>query len=158
MFSFFFSVIRINLLDSNLKQETKYFTRIKNALNNFTSINLKFIWNPPTLDICPSSIAKYFNDIGYKIELKQTQIKIHQEYNWKSLKFLLNDFNNDNELQNDFIESIGMCMLSCDMNPDDYINSYEPNILFEEIKHTLILHCKGFFLSNFITDIINEIR
>lgn len=166
-------VIQINLKNPDLSPTTKYYERIKHCLshellssvNNGASITMQLFWTPPeNSEICPSSIAKYFHNLGRTVELKQPQLNIHHETSLRFPKLLQNNNEqfkiNDIELFHDFVEYLGMALLSCDTNPDKYISSFE--IISESCEineeSAKIIHSKGFQTVDLIWQLIQVIR
>lgn len=72
-------VVKIDTGAPGFKQGTKHYEHIINCLKN-SDIRFDFYitWNPHDESICPSSIAKYFSDHGYRVLEKQPEIKHSQ--------------------------------------------------------------------------------
>ncbi|XP_045599498.2 ribonuclease P protein subunit p40 isoform X2 [Procambarus clarkii] len=62
-------VVEVNMQKQCFKPGKAYYERVITA---FTEVQLRFnfwlTWIPDNAEICPSSVAKYFHDLGYSIE------------------------------------------------------------------------------------------
>lgn len=149
-----FLVIQIDLKDPALQPGKSLHTRIKNSLSGdvLPKFNISFTWTPPDATICPSSLAKYFSDSGHKIELIETKFKWHQEY---SLKIPIVETDSE---PHEIVEYIGMLSLSCNLDADKYLNSYQQFDETVEIGSARILQWKGMFTGKQIRNLLSELR
>ncbi|XP_058444821.1 ribonuclease P protein subunit p40-like isoform X2 [Malaya genurostris] len=147
-------VVQIDL--KTLRPESKHYERIRARLGReiLGQFNVQIAWTPPpkTGDsgvICPSSVAKYFADDAtgaVKVELMPTLVKTHQEYGLKVPVFSLTEphdevYCNASEL----IEYMGMLALSCDLEEQDYVNSYDFCGERVEVGNAKVMHWRGLF-------------
>lgn len=72
----------------------KYHARLQTTLCNesLSTFTMKLLWDPsrekdPKKSICPSSIAKYISDLGYELNLQQTDYRMRIEYGLKMPRF-----------------------------------------------------------------------
>lgn len=142
----FISVVKLDL--SILSPTTKNFQRIKNCLKILGLFDVILIWEPPEGKICPSSIAKYFDDLKYEVKVCSPKYDPTIRY---SVKTPLIDFENcDRDDCAEYVEWLGMLALDVDVekgSPIDFFNTYEvpvPNISLGQVR---ILTWSGFFSS-----------
>ncbi|XP_055533844.1 ribonuclease P protein subunit p40-like isoform X2 [Wyeomyia smithii] len=159
-------VVQINL--KTLRTDTKHYNRIRECLGreSLGRFSLQITWTPPNSDnICPSSVAKHFADLGTQddysdvtVELMPTLVKTHLEYGLKIPSFSLNE-NMDQELcsTGELIEYMGMLALSCDTEGDEYLNSYDFCGQRVEVGNAKVLHWKGFFTTAHVRSIFRQI-
>lgn len=137
-----------------MKSTSKYYERVRIALSHETLSNftMRFIWEPETSDICPSSVAKYFADCGYEVNLMATNSTITQEYR---LKIPLLGKDGDKQMidglpkfyatPHEAVEYAGMLALSCSFEKHPFLNSWQFDGLTKEVATAIILRINGFF-------------
>lgn len=167
------SAVEINLKSPDLGTTTKYYARLQNALSNDTlgTFTVRFTWEPPREKdekeaICPSSIAKYFSDLGYEVELKQTECKISLEYGLKMPRLgpesddliEINGQSNFYATPHELVEYAGMLALSCNLETSDYLNTWSFSGHTVEVGSALVIRLKGLFTCNLVKMLFKRLR
>ncbi|XP_022920567.2 ribonuclease P protein subunit p40-like isoform X2 [Onthophagus taurus] len=147
-------IIKVSLLD--LKPNSAFHKKVKTALSGLR-FNLILNWEPPQEEICASSIAKYIQDLGYKVK----SCFIQENSHFVSPKVPKIDFNgcNDEEVFN-YCEFLGMVALDADFDgkPNDYINTYEVPEPCENLGPVRYVQWRGFFTSTRILKFLKALR
>ncbi|XP_026754242.2 ribonuclease P protein subunit p40-like [Galleria mellonella] len=143
-----FYEIRIDL------KNMKNFIRIKSALNKLETFNFILSWEPNSEDICPSSIAKYFNDRNIQVSVSSVQVETLTPpvTEIPSLK--------DVELE-DMVEWIGMLAHNVDLTDvPSYISTYDQPDSEYALKSTRISVSivKGMLTPNIIENTCKHIE
>lgn len=138
--------IRLNLLDPNLSPDTKHYARVCAGLRSdaLAPVAMRIAWQPPAdSGACPSSVAKYFADAGYRVRLMRTERQQHAEYGLR-VPLLGRDADGEPtepepELEPktdksgehrfyataaDVVEYVGMLSLGCELEADTYLSGY----------------------------------
>lgn len=137
---------------------------------------MRFLWVPPPAsksdankEICSSSIAKYFNDLGYEVILNQTDCKMHIEYALNvprlgpetddpvEVEGISNFFATPHEL----VEYTGLVALSCTMEQSEtakYLNSWSFSGHTMEVGCALVIRLKGMFSSELIKALWKKLK
>lgn len=129
--------------------------KLKNKLKTLEKFNIILYWDPHEKNICPSSIAKYLNDLGHDIRVCHTNFKSNTTYSIKVPIIELETV--EKEEIEDFMEWLGMLSLEGDLekdSPSDYINSYvtpTPNVDVGQVK---CLQWRGLFTADQIKELI----
>lgn len=139
--------IRIDL--KTLKKPDK----VHSALNKLEFFDFYVIWEPIEENVCPSSIAKYFNDKNYEVALKLLDVK--------EITPAINEVPclKDVEIE-DLVEWIGVLTHEGNINPKEiYISSYNQPESENALKTNRIslLIAKGFFSPTTIVNICHKI-
>ncbi|XP_055303662.1 ribonuclease P protein subunit p40 isoform X2 [Sitodiplosis mosellana] len=165
--------IEINLKSAELATTTKQYARLQNALSNETlgTFTVRIAWEAPREKdvkkaICPSSIAKYFSDSGYDVELKQTECKTKLEYGLKMPTLgpesddlvVINGQSNFYATPHELVEYAGMLALSCNLEPTEYLNTWSFSGHTVEVGSALIIRLKGLFSCNLVKMIFKKLR
>lgn len=175
LFSIHFSDLAIVIDLKNLVTTTKYYARVKNALSNelLPKFSFRFLWQPPKLGkngdskpICPSSIAKYLNDLGYEVNLNQTECKLNIEYGLKMPRLGaesddpidVDGESNFYATPHELIEYAGLVALSCNRDKTEYLNSYLFSGHVMEVGYALVIQLKGFFSCDLIRMLFKQLR
>lgn len=152
---------------------TKYYGRLQIALANATlsKFTMRIQWDPPsekdaTKRICPSSVAKYFADLGYDVNLKQTECKMNLEYGLKMPKLAAeNDELVDADGQSKFyanphelVEYAGLLALSCNRDPIEYLNTWSFSGHTVDVGSALCVRLTGLFTCNLIKMLFRKLR
>ncbi|XP_055841680.1 ribonuclease P protein subunit p40-like isoform X2 [Episyrphus balteatus] len=154
--------ITIDLKNNNFVEQPKLHNRIKNALSNseIERFDFQLTWESIDSSICPSSIAKFFKDIGYNVEQHSIQTQLAQKYNLKIPNEAFSK--SDSKIAYQVAEYFGFIMLECDMNSAEELNSYCPsfNLNFDgqQTMGCIILHCKGLMSSDFVSNLFDALR
>lgn len=153
-----FLVIKIDLRNSKLQPGQRSFKRIKAALDSLEKFSLILSWLPPEDTICPSSVAKFFNDLNYNVKVCKNNFKTHVLYSINSPIILKEDIS-ENEII-DFAEWLGMVSIDGDFlgSFDNYVNTYEapePSIVLSQLR---FLQWRGFFLPEHIEKLTSFLR
>lgn len=154
-----------------LATTTKFYERVRTALSNeiLPKFSLRLVWKPPqntTNPICPSSIAKYFSDLDYEVNLVQTDCKLHQEY---GLQMPLLGPNTDDLIEIDgnskfyaseheLVEYVGMLALSCNFESSEFLNSWKFTGHCIEVGNALVIRLRGMFTSEFVKILFRKIK
>ncbi|KAJ8911501.1 hypothetical protein NQ315_014426 [Exocentrus adspersus] len=152
------SVIKIDLKEDCLKRGKSKYEKLKSSLQRLNKFTVILIWEPSKQDVCPSSIAKYFSNMGYKVEVNIPRFMSNTLYATKvpQVPFKLSM----KEDIIDFIEWLGMVSIDGDLESDDvgnYQSSYitpEPN---EEVGQVKFLQWKGLFSVKKIKRLLNAL-
>lgn len=125
--------------------------KIRNELNSklIDKISIFFSWHPSSIDTCPSSVAKYFSDMGYIINGHKNQLKIEPQYGLRMPPAEL-DFNDVEEMTS-FSERIGMILLNCDMT-----TIIDENLI--KVGRGKVVHWKGFITNNQLNELIKLLQ
>jgi len=151
-------IVKIDLRNSTLKEEKSFYKGTKKSLELLGKFTVILSWQPPDEDICPSSVAKFFNDLNYKVELCKPEFKTHIVYSVLAPKISNTSIDKDEIV--DFIEWLGMISVDEDFseNVDDYVNSYEVPIPNSEMGQVRCLQWRGFYQSHQINGLLNFIK
>lgn len=157
-----------------LQTTSKYYQRIQTALSNefLPKFRLRFTWTPPTLDnrttseICPSSVAKYFTDLGYHVDLIQTECKISQEYGLQipllgpnqDKPSKLNGIKKFYATPHQLVEYAGLLALSCGMDKTEYLNSWSFHGHTIEVGTALVVRLTGMFTGELIESLFKKLK
>lgn len=125
----------------------KHAKKIRSKLEVLGKISLLVNWKPKEENVCPSSIAKYFNDIGCKVFLCTPKITNKTKRSVKVPKFrLAADF--DAEDVTDFVEWLGMLLINGNTengSEDNFVSTYETPGEIVEYDQVKCLYFKGFY-------------
>ncbi|XP_056642250.1 ribonuclease P protein subunit p40-like [Diorhabda sublineata] len=150
-------IVNVDLTEDNLLNNKSKLEKLKSCLQIFKKIKVIVIWEAPDEEVCPSSIAKYFADLGYRVQqcsstfnsfVVNTKIPVSNITNW------------DKDETLEFIEWLGMLMLDCNLEPDvtNYLSSYSPPYEHgTKVEKTHCLKLQGFFSSTFIQQILKRL-
>lgn len=167
------AVIQIDLKSKELETTTKYHGRLQTALSNETlsKFTMRIMWDPPkekdeNKQICPSSVAKYFSDLSYNVDLNQTDCKTGLEYGLQMPKLGpesddLVDINGQSNFYaspHELVEYAGVLALSCNLEPTEYLNTWSFKGHTVEVGSALTLQLKGLFSCNLIKTLFRKLR
>lgn len=180
MFSFkifHFSPISVIVFDlKTLLTQTKYYARVKNALANdrLPKCSFRFIWQPPqpstrntgSSEICQSSVAKYFTDVGCDVKLVQTECKLKIEYGLDVPRLgaetddpvEIDGKSNFYATPHELAEYAGMLALACDRKSSEYVNSWAFKGHTDEVGYALVIRVKGMFSCDLIRMLFKTLR
>lgn len=150
---------------------SKLYERIQRAFSNelLPKFNIQFTWTPPSSNgnesICPSSVAKYFADLGYVVDLVQTDCRTSIEY---GLNVPLLGAQTDKPVEVDgnekfyaseheLIEYVGMLALSCSFETKNFMNSWRCDGHTIEVGYATTLHVSGMFTIDTIKDVFSTL-
>lgn len=163
-FSTLFPAIKLDLNHPDLRSGTKYYDRVKNALSHelLSDISLRICWTPLDSSICKSSIAKYFADRQYDVQLVETQMKVHQEYSL-NMPLLGENTPVDNgeklfATPDELIEYVGMLSLSCNLERDEYLNSFNCDGRSVNVGGAKVIRWNGMFDCHTIVQLLEELK
>lgn len=156
---------------------TKHYDRLQIALANaaLSKFTIEIQWDPPfekdpTKKICPSSVAKYFADLGYDVNVKQTNCKMHLEYGLKMPKLAAvataeNDHSVDIDGEHKFyanphelVDYAGMLALSCNRERVEYLNTWSFSGHTVDVGSALCVRLTGLFSCNLIKMLFWKLR
>ncbi|XP_058806318.1 ribonuclease P protein subunit p40-like [Phymastichus coffea] len=138
-------VVTIDLKDDKLTPGKKYYERIRNCLNNLPDLTFDVIlsWDPPEENVCPSSVAAWFQNRGYSVSVCHIQPIRRVEYSL-DIPVLNNTYNLD-----DFFEWLGIFSvggnLKNETEHDKYVSSYNYSTPKMEVGQVQYLQFTGFF-------------
>lgn len=149
-----FPVVSINL--NSVEFGHKSYVKLVKALGKLPKFTLLFSWQPNNEDVCPSSLAKYFADLKYKVKLCKPRQESRTSY---SVKVPVIDFEQF-EIEDGFklIEWLGMCSIEANFDLDEYFSSYktpEPNIEYGQVK---FVQWRGFYSKKQIESFVNRLK
>lgn len=161
-----FAVIQIDLKGKGLRTTTKFYERVQIALSHeaLSNITLRILWAPPSTDICPSSVAKYFANIGYQVDLASTDQVISHEYSLNVPQLGIDADESTNEFPTFFatphelVEYAGMLTLACNFEQHRFLNSWKCYGKSKEVGSALIIRISGFFGFETIEKLLNILR
>lgn len=128
-------------------------------------------WDPPKEKdehkrICPSSIAKYFSDLGYDVNLIQTNCKTNIEYGLK-IPLLgpesddLTEINGTSDFYatpHELVEYAGMVALGCNMEQTEYLNTWSFSGHSMDVGNALVIRLKGLFSCELIKMLFKKLQ
>lgn len=162
--------IRLNLLDPNLSPDTKYYARVHSGLSNdaLPRMDMRIVWQPPADSrACSSSVAKYFEEAGYRVRLVKTERRHHQE---SGLRVPL--LGRDDDVSSsaaasvpeffasaaDVVEYIGMLSLNCELEADEYLSGYRCLGRSAEVGYATVAQWRGLFTTDTVWRLLEEMR
>lgn len=137
--------MKLDLTDPKFVPGKPCYEKAKSALKSLERFTVIVTWDPPEETVCPSSVAKFFDGIGCKVQLCEPTLKSHVVY---SVKTPTLDKTNVKESDIvDFVEWLGMVSVDGDFTEDvdTFLNTYEspePNIELGQIR---VLVWRGFY-------------
>lgn len=150
-------VLNVNLKEERLEPGKPKYEKLKTRLETLGRFTVIVQWQPCKQDVCPSSVAKYFSDIGYKVKVSLPSFTSNTIY---SVNVPRVPFTGDDGDVVDFVEWLGMVSLDGDLGTDDpgnYRTSFvtpEPNEKYGQVK---FLQWRGFFTVTKIKELINDL-
>lgn len=153
------SVVKINLKYEFFEPGKPNYEKLRQKLSKLQNFDLLLNWQPPSEDVCPSSIAKYFHDLGYSVKLCSPTHLTHTEYCVKTPQIDLDNF--DTKDSHEFLEWLGMIALQGDLtsgSSDSFITTYEapePTITLGQVR---VLHCRGFYTATQVEKFVDYLR
>lgn len=159
-------VVEVDLKNTNFHPGKPHYQRVTSA---FTLLPLAFsfwlMWLPQDSDVCPSSIAKYFHDLGYSVE--ECGASLNQELVAEALMPIPGPLFEEDKVgeedcasePEDLLEWIGCQTLGIKLSREESVVSgvVEP----KHGTHVLNLccgQCSGFFPPSHIQLIIEHLR
>ncbi|KAL5277459.1 hypothetical protein ACFFRR_002600 [Megaselia abdita] len=145
-----FYTIHLKLNDISSVTYSNILKRVKDGFSKevLQNIDLKLFWEPPNNSVCPSSIAKYFTDLGYEVEQHEIDVKLSLNKHFRAPKM-------DKASIHEIVEYVGLSLLECEIEDlDENLVSYVPEIELGDQKDTVICHCKGLFTTTFLENIL----
>ena len=103
------SYFSVNLLSSSFMERSKWMSMFQNQI---TIGRLVFSWRPNDSNVCPSSLAKYFEDQGAQVEEHSLEKKLYRSFDVSMPKFKPTEFGME-EIQM-VCDYIGATMLELD--------------------------------------------
>lgn len=149
-----FIAINIKLNDSTLTSSTNLYKKLKEGLSKdvLQKLNLTLFWSPPNNSVCPSSIAKYFTDLGYEVEQHEIEAKLSLNKTFRIPKI-------DKDYIHEIVEYVGLNLLECETEDlGENLVIYVPEIELGEPKDTVICHFKGLFTIDFLEKLLSILR
>ncbi|XP_045472836.1 ribonuclease P protein subunit p40-like isoform X2 [Harmonia axyridis] len=148
-------IVSIDL--KTLKPEKGYHERVKTCLKKLKA-DVILIWESPKKEICPSSIAKYFFDLGFKI--KQCKIKQDSETVFNAKVPIIESFDAfDKHESAKFVEWLGMLTINGSMEEKSmFVSTYETPQPSMRLHHVKTLRWRGFFSISAVTDLLEEVE
>ncbi|KAK9882486.1 hypothetical protein WA026_021828 [Henosepilachna vigintioctopunctata] len=151
-------IVTVDLKSDDFKSGKCNYERTKSCLQKLKNFDVILSWEPPEKEICPSSIAKYFSDLGYPVEL--CKIRHHRKTAHSLMVPVIPNLDEfDDEASANFIEWLGMLCIGGSLNERlDFISTYsipEPSTYTGEVK---ILQWRGFFSSKDVARLIKQLE
>jgi hypothetical protein len=157
----YYSLNAVHLSKHQTKNEQDKFTfsidlvsgdveKVRQELQNaiIEKLEVNFMWNPLSNDICSSSIAKFFTNMDYSVNAVNNQSANSYLFGLKFPKIpatKAEDYEWD-----EFTECVGMMMLGCDFE-ENSCSSYQLPEDTIEIGRGQVIHFKG-FIPHFILE------
>ncbi|XP_071546296.1 ribonuclease P protein subunit p40-like [Panulirus ornatus] len=150
-------VVEVNLKEPSFRPGKPNYNKV---ITTFTEVQLAFNfwfnWVPHDKEVCPSSIAKYFNDLGYSVE--EVRPFLGHSIMTEAAMPLLGKTEEEVDPE-DLLEWIGCQTLGIKLNTEGTtvceVVTPEPNI---QVNNLCTLQCTGFFSPNQLQLMIHEIR
>ncbi|CAH1175714.1 unnamed protein product [Phaedon cochleariae] len=148
--------ITVDLADEKLIKNTSRLSKLKTCLGRLEKCSVIVTWKPPNEDICPSSIAKYFSDLGYVVKQCTPNFRRHTVYS-KVPDFDLGSIDVTNAKE--FAEWLGFVSIDGDFqeDPSGYLSSYVVPSATGVAKKIDCLQWRGFFTATDIKEMIEQI-
>lgn len=111
-------------------------------------------------------MAKYFSELGYSVDLVQTDCKIQHEYGLQ-IPLLGPDKDEPTDLNgtvsfyatpHELVEYVGLVTLSCDLDKREYLNSWFFSGHAIGIGSTQVVQLKGMFTREMIDRLFERLR
>lgn len=153
-------VVSIDVTSPSFRPRKPNYERTKTCLAKLPKLSLLLSWHPAKSEVCPSSIAKYFHDLGYNVEKCKPQFTTRTEYGVKVPELNFGEKGSEDGAF-ELVEWIGMLSLKGDLEsgtPDGYVTTYEapePNRQFGQVRY---LEWKGFFSEKAVVGFFEELR
>lgn len=128
---------------------------------------MRIAWQPSAdhPSACPSSVAKYFADAGYRVRLCQTSRVQHPEYSLSMPLLGRDEANGDAGKDGQFfataadvVEFVGMLALGCEREPDAYLNGYRCAGRSMDVGNAATGRWQGLFTCDTIVRLLAELR
>lgn len=122
--------------------------------------SIYFTWQAPSgTTVCSSSIASYFSGIGYNVKLCKSKVVKSPLYGLRFPEIPTNLNSPENsDLLSTVAEYIGMVTLGCDLEEKEAVTSYQHPENVVDIGKGQLINCRGFFNSEFVFNLIQQIR
>ncbi|XP_060534799.1 ribonuclease P protein subunit p40-like [Cylas formicarius] len=148
-------IVCIDLKDGALVSGKSNYKKLQTVLDRFPSFDVIVSWCPPDDEICPSSVAKFLVDRGYKVKLCTPKFGRHVTVSNQTPLIKPLDERKENGVL-EFVEWLGMVSLEADLDGDveSYINTYEcpePNV---DAGLTQVLQWRGLFLPRHVETLL----
>uniref|UniRef100_A0A1Y1NIQ9 Uncharacterized protein n=1 Tax=Photinus pyralis TaxID=7054 RepID=A0A1Y1NIQ9_PHOPY len=135
-------IVSINLLSNHFKPGKRNYDRTKDRLRTMQKMTMLVNWEPPSANVCPSSVAKYFHDLNLDVELCVPDFCTRTSYTVKVPDFTVDEVD-------DFIEWLGVFSLESNLGGgDEYLSAYETPQPHQEYGQVKFLQWRGFFTSH----------
>ncbi|XP_015835823.1 ribonuclease P protein subunit p40 isoform X2 [Tribolium castaneum] len=145
-------IVTIDLKQKCFKPGKPNYERTKASLDNLR-FDVIVTWEPPSKGICPSSIARYFHDLGYETKLCGIQNTSHVVSSTQ-----VPTVTRENHYE--VVEWLGMIALQANLTdgaPDGYVTTYETPEPREGIAPVSCLQWRGFFTANQIARLYDRL-
>lgn len=166
-----FAAIEIDLKSKELATNSKYFDRVQRALSSecLPRFSILFTWTPPKKQeplVCPSSVAKYFSDLGYDVNLEQTKSRVKTEYSLQ-MPLLGPQLPSPSEVngkrsfyatEDELVEYIGMLALSCNLENQPFMSSWQLQAHTLEVGHAVTWRLDGMFVPETLIEILAALK
>lgn len=161
-------IVEVDLKNPNFLPGKPHYQRVLNALTQLPlAFSVWLLWLPSDPSICPSSIAKYFHDLGYSVE--ECAATLGQEVRGEVLMPLpglteeeseaLKGETEDRAEPEDLLEWIGCQALGIKLSAEESVLSGVVEPRHGTPVHNLCLaQCSGLFPPNFIHLLIEHLR
>ncbi|KAG5884762.1 hypothetical protein JTB14_029242 [Gonioctena quinquepunctata] len=150
-------VVTIDLSEEKLLCNKSTLPKLKSRLQNLESFTVLISWVPPVEAVCPSSVAKYFANLGYAVkECIPTFSTAFVNCEIPQIDLGSVDKNDAAE----FVEWLGMVSVGGGLkeDPTGYLSSYvAPSSDGEVERRTKCLRWRGFFTVSDVNGVIEEI-
>lgn len=130
--------------------------KLRSELSNelIDKVRILFKWHPTALHICSSSIAKYFEDMGYNVKGLENQTKIEPQYGLKMPQLPSEIEPNDDEELTAMSEYLGMIFLGCDMTTIEK----ESTVNALDVGRGKLIYWKGLTTNNQLKGVVKELQ
>lgn len=147
-------VVTVDLRGRQLVENRKN-SEVPQCLRKLGRFTFIAIWEPPSAQVCPSSLAKYFNELGFEVILC---VNTQQYQVQKDVKVPVVRYEDEEEVI-DVVEWLGMVTMKC---PESYCNtflsSYTTPSPFVTVPSIGTHQFRGFFTPKRIVKFINALK
>ncbi|XP_042206592.1 ribonuclease P protein subunit p40-like [Homarus americanus] len=150
-------VVKVNMKEPSFKPGRPHYTTVTSA---FTQVHLTFTfwltWIPDDTGVCPSSIAKYFHDLGYSVEERKSSLS--QSIVTEVDMPVLGKDGEDTDPE-DVFEWIGCQTLGVHLKTEGTtvceVVTPKPSTL---VNNVCSLQCTGFFTPRQLSSLLSQLR
>ncbi|XP_059616935.1 uncharacterized protein LOC132261915 [Phlebotomus argentipes] len=134
--------------DALLRDTTKRRIIIR-ALERLPVMDFQFSWTPTGKMICPSSVAQYFSNRGFTVNLCPTKRKENVVFPGRIPRMIIKEQEEpkaDFDVRvAEFLEFVGLLAMDCSTKDDEFLSSYTFSGSTENTSKVTVIKWKGMF-------------